>query len=133
MRLFMRHPSDIPIEVSFDEKPATAYSIGSGGLAFRTGTEFEPGTLVRIRIPYVSPAFDTEARVVWCRPRAGSFELGVEFLSLNDAFRARMVEQLCHIENYRQYVKRSEGRTLSTQEAAAEWIAKYAASFPDPE
>ncbi len=126
----MRHPADIPIEVSPDGKQATAYSIGSGGLAFRTLREFEPGTLVNVRIPYVSPAFDTEARVVWCRPGNGGFELGVEFLSSDDAFKARMVEQLCHIENYRQAVKRNEGRDLSTEEAAAEWIRAYAAIFP---
>ncbi|MCZ7563309.1 MAG: hypothetical protein M5U08_05410 [Burkholderiales bacterium] len=43
-----------------------------------------------------------------------------------------MVEQVCHIEEYRRAVARDEGRTLSTEEAAAEWIAEYAARFPDP-
>jgi hypothetical protein len=42
-----------------------------------------------------------------------------------------MVEQICHIEDYRQSVCRVEGRQLSAEEAAVEWIAQYAAQFPD--
>jgi len=47
-----------------------------------------------------------------------------------EAFRQRMQEQLCHIEAYRQQVWVSEGRQLSRQQAAAEWIERYAAKFP---
>ena len=50
---------------------------------------------------------------------------------MQDAFLARMVEQICHIEDYRQSVCRVEGRRLSAEEAAVEWIAQYAAQFPD--
>jgi hypothetical protein len=41
-----------------------------------------------------------------------------------------MVEQICHIEHYKREVAEREGRELSGQQAAKEWIAKYAASFP---
>jgi hypothetical protein len=41
-----------------------------------------------------------------------------------------MVEQVCHIEDYRRSVLRTERRELSLDEAAAEWIAKHAADFP---
>jgi hypothetical protein len=43
-----------------------------------------------------------------------------------------MVEQVCHIETYRRTVAGTEGRELSAEQAALEWIAKFAASFPDP-
>ena len=90
-----------------------------------------PGGVVEVRIPSVRPPFAARARVVWCRPGAHGFELGVAFLDAADAFRARMVEQVCHIEAYRQAVYRQEGRDLSGREAAAEWIAKHAADFAD--
>jgi hypothetical protein len=41
-----------------------------------------------------------------------------------------MIEQICHIEHYRQEVLRVEGRKLSSKEAASEWISKYARDFP---
>jgi hypothetical protein len=62
---------------------------------------------------------------------ADSYVTGVSFYSKNDAFRMRMLEQICHIEVYRKAVLANEGRELTSEEAAAEWIACYAASFPD--
>jgi hypothetical protein len=44
-----------------------------------------------------------------------------------------MVQQVCSIENYRKEQREREGRRLSTQEAAVEWIEKYAGRFPDSE
>jgi hypothetical protein len=43
-----------------------------------------------------------------------------------------MVEQVCHIESYKQQILKSEGRKLSPEEAAVEWVSKFAANFPDP-
>ena len=34
-----------------------------------------------------------------------------------------MIDQLCHIERYRWKVQDEEGRQLTSEEAAAEWIA----------
>jgi hypothetical protein len=136
MRQFIRHPVDVPIEIDTDESgPPSAlhtHDISRGGLAFRCDFEVMPGSHVEVRIPYVKPAFEARARVVWCRPHdATSYELGVTFLDAEDAFLARMVEQVCHIEDYRQSVYRSEGRELSSEEAAMEWIEKYASEFPE--
>jgi hypothetical protein len=41
-----------------------------------------------------------------------------------------MVEQVCHIEEYKQAMLRIEQRKLTSQQAAREWIDKYAAQFP---
>ncbi len=137
MRQFIRHPVTIPIEVSrmgpqSAEYGVHAHSVGVGGVAFRCKGRLEPGTVVRLHIPCVEPKFDTDARVVWCNGNDSGAELGVEFLSADDAYRARMVEQVCHIENYRQAVFRSEGRMPTPEEAAIEWLGKFAASFPNP-
>jgi hypothetical protein len=134
VRQFIRHATDVPIEVHLAGQLAQAYThnVSHGGLAFQSSTDFEPGTLVDVRIPLVKPRFESRARVVWCVARQGAFDLGVEFLEVEDAFRARMVEQVCYIERYRQEVLRTEGRALSAQQAAMEWIGRYAADFPDP-
>jgi hypothetical protein len=135
MRQFIRHPADIPIEVSAGDQLAHAtrhtYNVSLGGLAFQSDYELGPGIVVEVRIPFVRPAFETKARVVWCGAREGGFELGVEFLNPEDAFRARMVEQVCYIENYKREVYQTEGRLLTAEEAAMEWIGKYASRFPD--
>jgi PilZ domain len=136
MRHFIRHPADIPIEVTAGDQLVHAtrhiHNVSLGGLAFQSDGELEPGIIVEVRIPFVRPIFETKARVVWCSAREGSFELGVAFLDPEDAFRARMVEQVCHIENYRKVVYQAEGRLLTAEEAAMEWISKYASHFPDP-
>ena len=59
------------------------------------------------------------------------YEVGVEFVMPDDEYRARMVEQLCYIEHYKRRVQAREGRELSGEQAAREWIEKYAAHFPD--
>jgi len=46
------------------------------------------------------------------------------------AFSTRMVEQVQHIEHYRQEVLRVEGRILDDESAALVWITRYAATFP---
>jgi hypothetical protein len=137
-RRFIRHPADVPIEVSVGTDPgpdaemqeADTRDVGLGGLAFQCRSCPERGEVVEVRIPTVTPEFRTRARVVWCRRLAGSYEVGVAFLDSSDAFRARMVEQVCQIERYRREVREREGRALSGAEAAREWIGKYAAGFP---
>lgn len=140
MRRFIRHPSNIPIEIeSRGNAPANPHltsNISLGGLAFRSDLKFSPGETVELRIPFVRPPFSATARIIWCRKAGSRYELGAEFLDRNDAFMARMVEQVCQIENYQKEVYRAEGRILTPDEAATEWIGKFAAHFPaiaDPE
>ena len=136
MRQYIRHPVDVPIEIRTGPAATStelhSQDISLGGLALHAAQAVEPGELIEVRIPYVQPAFAARARVAWCRPaRMGvGHELGVSFLDAEDAFLARMVEQVCYIEDYRKSVEREEGRHLSPEEAAGEWIAKFAAQFP---
>jgi hypothetical protein len=134
MRQFIRHPADVPIEVSpVDQgsgRPPRLVNVGLGGLAFRSHSAFRPAHVVKVRIDCVRPAFETTARVAWCRACDGEFELGLAFTDPDDAFRARMVEQVCYIEHYRREIRDTEGRELTAEEAAREWIERNAARFP---
>lgn len=135
MRQFIRHPTEIPIQIRRDRRRVAAapemLNVSLGGLAFLSQADLEPGSIVLLRIPFVRPQFSSRARVVWCSAANGAYEVGVEFLDVEDAYRGRLVEQICHIEQYRRDVLKSEGRPLTSEEAAAEWIARYASGFPD--
>ena len=135
MRNYIRHPSDIPIE--FCREPISAVEtrnlrdVSRGGLSFVSNTPIELGTLIRVRIGYVEPAFEAPCSVSWCRSHEDDYLIGVKFLDAQDGYRARLVEQICHIEHYKKQVFEREGRVLSGEQAAREWIIKYAQDFPD--
>lgn len=135
-RAYIRHPSNIPIRIASaardlrDERRLNDVSFG--GLSCGFSTYVEPGSVIWINIPLVKPPFKARGKVVWCQWRADGYDLGVEFMDADDAFRARMVEQVCHIEHYRDKVRVTEGRELSAEQAAREWISRYAADFPNP-
>ena len=50
-------------------------------------------------------------------------------MSVQHAFRARMESQCHEIERYRLAEMREGGRVLSMDEAAKEWIERFAADF----
>lgn len=133
-RRFIRHTADVPIEVravaGSEAILQQGKNVSEGGLAFISDTCPEVDDVIELRIPEVDPPFEAHARVVWCRPEEGRFLVGAQFLDASDAFRARMVEQVATIEKYRKDVLEREGRELSAQDAAAEWIGKYAGKFP---
>ncbi len=133
-RAFIRHTAGVPIEVrSVPGAPVQtreSVNVSTGGLSFTTDEALEVGATIEVRIPEVDPPFEAPARVVWASPEGERHCVGVQFLEASDAFRVRMVEQVCAIERYRREVQEEEGRTLTSQQAAAEWIGKYAGRFP---
>lgn len=136
MRKYIRHLAGVPIEVKGPGQGAhevcQTVNLGIGGLAFRCDREFAQGAKLEIRIPFVLPPFEAPARVAWSKPHGGGFELGVEFLNQDEAYVGRMVEQVCHFDNYRKSILRTDGRQIAAEEAAREWIGKYGAKPPGP-
>lgn len=134
MRKFTRHATSIPIDVHIvrgqtDAHPAMI-NLSIGGLCCNADNYIPLGTLIDITIPQVKPVYRERGVVAWCRERpGGKFEIGVSFDKEEKSFRTRMVEQVCQIEQYKQKVHDTEGRYLSSEEAAQEWIEKYAATF----
>lgn len=134
MRSFNRHSCTIPIDFQLDQlvQVGSEYlqNIGQGGLSFHSKTRIEPGATIRVRIPVIKPVFQALGQVIWCNQDGDDFLIGVRFLDEDDVFRSRMVEQICHIEQYKNTVLEREGRRLSSEEAAREWITKFAMRFP---
>ena len=53
----------------------------------------------------------------------------VEMAGKSEAFRARMEAQCEEIQRYRLKVNREEGRELTLEQAAREWVKTYADAF----
>lgn len=134
MRTFIRHPTSIPIQVCAagdDNEQVRVRNLSAGGLCFITDKPVKVGSRVAFGIPITKPDYHGTGVIVWRREQApSSYEVGMRFTSDDEFFRARMVEQVCQIEDYRQRLA-LKGRNLSSEEAAMEWIARYSASF-DP-
>lgn len=105
-------------------------NVSEGGLCFATSAALDPGQLLHLEIPVLGQPFEVDGRVAWCRAKDSGYEVGVRFLSPQDSFAVRMVEQLCYVEDYRRLVAVEEGRLLTSEEAAREWIERFAERFP---
>lgn len=127
-------PLQVTLEWGEDEDDETIdqtiTNVSLGGLAFVSQRPLEVLQRVRVCIPLLQQDNYLVGNVVWCEKIGKSYEIGIEFEKSRDVFRLRMIEQICHIEHYRNEVERLEGRQLSAQEAAGEWISKYAGDFP---
>lgn len=130
MRAFRRYSTDIPVNIlSKDvaiESSRPLYNVSYGGLACHSKVAFKSGELVSVRISHVDPPFEGTGVVVWCDSVDDGYDLGIQFNEGREAFAARMVAQVCQIEQYKKQVLEKEGRELSGDEAAMEWIEKNA-------
>lgn len=134
-RQYVRHPSDVPIACNLDDVAVegTEYlkNFSEGGLAFLSISPLPLGSHVDIQIPAIDPQVLLKGVVVWCVPvENNQFEIGVRFIDETNHFRMRMVEQICHIEHFKKEILETEGRVISGEEAALEWINRYAKDFP---
>jgi len=136
MREFIRHPVDIPVEIVPGDKSETyankLVNLSSGGIAFHSKMNFLPEQTVEVRISCVSQSFKAQAVVKWCHEEADGFDIGVKFIDPDDQYRARMVEQVCHIQQYKNGMLK-KGRELTGEQAALEWIERFARQFPGQE
>lgn len=134
-RQYIRHPIDIPIEITVDNhhKKLKATDLGEGGLCFVSAHALTVGDNIHIIIPMCDPAFDAEGIVCWCRADGQTYLIGLTFQDKSIAYTVRMVEQICHIEDYKRQVFTKTGKKISNGQAAKEWIEKYAGTFPSIE
>jgi len=132
MRNYIRHPTSIPIHISAGTHNSTQVmvnNLSAGGLCFMTDVPVKVGSVVDLVIPCVTPDYQGEGVIVWRRSQEPQgFEVGVRFANDDEYFRVRMVEQVCQIEEYRLQLA-DVGRNLTTEEAALEWINRFAADF----
>jgi len=135
MRRFIRHPSSVPISFDVVECGRVAASselinVSRGGLCFHSEVPIPEGANIQLKISIDKPPFEASGQVAWCRSDDETFIIGVAFNDGDVAYSVRMVEQVCYIEHYRRWVLQGEGRELTSEQAAKEWIEQYAKDFP---
>ena len=111
-------------------QPQQLENISEGGVCFHSAQALDPGLKVRLTIPVHGRDFYAEGVVTWCQREETGYQVGVRFSDTATAYTVRMVEQVCHIEDYRRQTAQREGRHLSAAEAASEWVSRYAEKFP---
>lgn len=130
----IRHPIQIPIEVkpvgARTGKRSRMHKASLPALAFDFPHKLHVGTTVMVSIPSVQQGARLRGKVIWLIQTLRGYVVGLAFFNESEAFRMRMLEQLCHIEAYRSQILASEGRSLTREQAAIEWISCHAADFP---
>ncbi|HBX57971.1 PilZ domain-containing protein [Pseudomonas sp. UBA2684] len=133
MRRFLRHPSDMPVELVLRKQAFVPKqrlnNISLGGVACNSSRGFRRGSAVELRIPLFGEQARYPGVVAWCRKLSDNYLVGIAFIDEDTLFRARMVEQVCQIEHYRQQREQELGEQLPIESIAQEWIAQHAAEF----
>ncbi len=131
-RSFIRHPASVSIDLrplrgQRAQRPRLK-DVSQGGLCVSSPQPVAVGTALAIRFPH--QAREVQGVVAWHREESRGWSLGVVFPDPDTRFIVRMVEQMCQIEAYRARIAQQEGRCLSADAAASEWIERFGDQFP---
>jgi hypothetical protein len=137
IRQHVRHVTGLPIEIKLDYSPAgistqeddTITNVSLGGLSFNASDRIKIDEHIKIRFPVLKNEMELKGRVVWCEKSKQGYEVGLEFDDPKELERLKVIEQITHIEKYRDAVHSREGRSLNSEQAAKEWISQYTGNF----
>ena len=137
IRKHIRHLTGIPIEVSLDYAQAdpvdseddTITNVSLGGLSFIANDRLDISDHINVRFPVLRDNTVLGGKVVWCEKTGRGYEVGLEFDDPEAVDQLKVIEHICHIENYRKEIHNRENRQLSSEQAAREWISKFAGDF----
>jgi hypothetical protein len=102
----------------------TIQNVSVGGIACYSDEPVPTGDRVAVEMAIGEQHFQLQGRVVWCRGGTGGrYELGLRFEEEPADSRERLCHDLAEIERYRHEVLMLEGRQLSSDAAAQEWIS----------
>lgn len=135
IRRHVRHVTGIPVEVNLEydqnyrASEDTITNVSLGGLCFIASDRLDIHETIQVRFPVLDENTSIDGRVVWCNKTERGYEVGLEFNDPEEVERLKMIEQICQIENFRKDAEQRQGRKLSSEQAAREWISKYAGDF----
>ncbi|KRW61919.1 PilZ domain-containing protein [Pseudomonas sp. TTU2014-080ASC] len=133
MRRFLRHPTEMPVELVLRKQRfiprQRLHNISLGGIACNSPRGFRRGTAVEMRIPLFGPNACYPGLVAWSRKEGGHYLIGIAFLDHDTLFRVRMVEQVCCIEQFRRQLAEECGCPCDFETAARQWIEEHADGF----
>ena len=134
-RRFFRHPLKVPIQYRELQGARTDISssidLSLGGLCFYSNRFFSKGTPMDVRIPVGGEIFLIHGIVAYCNRHPGidRYRIGLTFSDSQSAFHAKLAEQMHMILEYRGKRSQELNQEISEEQAADEWIQKYAKHF----
>lgn len=135
IRRHVRHVTGIPIEVSLDYQQNyqaaedTITNVSLGGLCFVANDRLDINESIQVRFPVLDEETLIDGKVVWCNKTAKGYEVGLEFNNPAEVERLKMIDQIRQIEDFRNDTERQDGRKLSSEQAAREWISSCVGNF----
>jgi len=139
-RHFIRHPLCLPLSYKVIEKSlkreqenihSRTIDVSLGGLLFPSKHQVDPESRIAIKMPFENKVFNVRAQVVRCIYNAETklYDIAVHFLRTQEAFKAKMIEQIYLIAGYRDMLRLQLGKEISLEEASRKWIKRYSARF----
>ncbi|MCM8775842.1 MAG: PilZ domain-containing protein [Candidatus Omnitrophica bacterium] len=136
-RQFFRHPLSVPIQ--YHETQSTAFEktpsvdLSEGGICFLSERYLAKGTRIGLRIPVGGQIFRINGQVAYCHrmSKVERFRTGVAFRDATSVFRAKLAEEIVQIREYQKMLSRKLGHEVSQEEAARQWVGKYAKRFSE--
>ena len=137
IRRHIRHVTGIPIQVKLDYASAHYYdssedtitNVSLGGLSFIADDRLDIDESIQVRFPILNNNSTLKGKVIWCEKSKQGYEVGLEFDDADEVQRLKMIDQISDIENYRQRKEAIEGRKMTSEQAAREWVKQYAGDF----
>ena len=139
-RHFIRHPLSLPLVYKIiksrkdQDLPglrSKTLDVSMGGLLFPSKNPVKLNSLIEIEMPFENKVFNFKARVVRCINNAETklYDIAVSFFRLREAFKAKMIEQIYLISEYRDLLSLQAGKEISLEEASRKWIKRYSKRF----
>ena len=137
IRRHIRHITGIPIKITLDYASRnyqhscddTITNVSLGGMSFIADDRFDLGQSIRVRFPILNKRTALSCKVIWCQKTSRGYEIGLEFEDAEEIQRMKMIDQISDIENYRRRREAREGRKITSEQAAREWVKQYAGDF----
>ena len=107
----------------------SADSISDGRLRFISAANFTVADDAYLAVQFFGRSFDVEVSLLSCEPKADLYKLELK-ITAEIALKARILLQLAEIVHYRK-LQQKQGRELTVDEAASEWIGQFAAGFAE--
>ena len=138
-RKYIRHPLSYPLRtrvISEESRDhvvnSSAENIGAGGLLFRSDTALKKDAEVEINLSVEGKRFLLDGTVVRSDPAGeGRYNVAVSFNREDEALKARMMEQIVRIEEFKERLEHRCKKKLNFAWVAKLWIKRYSKSFAD--
>jgi len=139
-RRFIRHALSLPLVYKVmkqteghdrQDLQSETIDLSIGGLLFPAKHSVKPNSMIEIKMPFKNKIFNFKAKVIRCvnNPETKLYDVAVSFFRLHEAFKAKMVEQIYLISEYRDLFNLQSGKKITLEEASRKWIKRYSERF----